>query len=229
MEKGSDAPPDNMVRVEGGTFEMGSETGNSIEKPMHQVAVSSFFIDKYEVTVAQYRQFCTSTGRSMPSAPSWGWQENHPIVNVTWDDASAYAQWAGKRLPTEAEWEYAARGGRLSKGYTYSGGNDPGAVAWYDGNSGKQTQPVGEKSPNELGIYDMSGNAWEWCADWYEKNYYLNSPKQDPKGPSSGQFRVLRGGSWSSNDSYCRLSSRAGFIPSDRNYVSGFRCAQDAK
>ena len=165
----------------------------------------------------------------MPSAPSWGWQENHPIVNVTWDDASAYAQWAGKRLPTEAEWEYAARGGRLSKGYTYSGGNDPGAVAWYDGNSGKQTQPVGEKSPNELGLYDMSGNVWEWCADLYDENYYRNSPKQDPTGPSSGQFRVLRGGSWNINDSYCRLTYRNWFFPSLRGNNIGFRCAQDAK
>ena len=228
MEKESDVSS-GMVLVEGGTFEMGSEHGSSDEKPVHQVSVSSFFIDKYEVTVGQYHQFCTSTGRSMPSAPSWGWQENHPIVNVTWDDASAYAQWAGKRLPTEAEWEYAARGGRLSKGYTYSGGNDPGAVAWYDGNSGKQTQPVGEKSPNELGIYDMSGNAWEWCADWYDENYYRNSPGQDPKGPSSGQFRVLRGGSWNINDSYCRLTSRGGGDPSDRYNGGGFRCAQDKK
>jgi formylglycine-generating enzyme required for sulfatase activity len=227
MEKESDVSS-GMVLVEGGTFEMGSENGSLGEKPVHQVSVSSFFIDKYEVTVGQYRQFCTSTGRSMPSAPSWGWQENHPIVNVTWDDAAAYAQWAGKRLPTEAEWEYAARGGRLSKGYTYSGGKDLGAVAWYDGNSGKQTQPVGEKSPNELGICDMSGNAWEWCADWDDENYYRNSPKQDPTGPSSGQLRVLRGGSWLNVDSLCRLTNRNSNLPSNRNYNDGFRCAQDA-
>jgi formylglycine-generating enzyme required for sulfatase activity len=229
MEKGSDTPP-GMVLVEGGTFEMGSKNGNSDERLVHQVSVSSFFFDKYEVTVGQYRQFCTSTGRSMPSAPIWGWQENHPIVNVTWEDAAAYAQWAGKRLPTEAEWEYAARGGRLSKGYTYSGGNDLGAVAWYDGNSGKQTHPVGERVPNELGLYDMSGNAWEWCADWYDKNYYyLISPKQDPKGPSSGYFRAVRGGSWSNLGSDCRLTSRGGDYPSFRYDYFGFRCAQDAK
>ena len=229
MEKGSDAPPDNMVRVEGGTFDMGSENGGSDEKPMHQVAVSSFFIDKYEVTVGQYRQFCTSTGRSMPSAPSWGWQENHPIVNVTWDDASAYAQWAGKRLPTEAEWEYAARGGRLSMGYTYSGGNDLGAVAWYSDNSGNQTHPVGERASNELGIYDMSGNAAEWCADWCDKNYYLISPKQDPKGPSSGYFRAVRGGSWINYILLSRVTLRNGYDPSDRYNYIGFRCAQDVK
>jgi formylglycine-generating enzyme required for sulfatase activity len=117
----------------------------------------------------------------------------------------------------------------LSKGYTYSGGKDLGAVAWYDGNSGKQTHPVGERVPNELGICDMSGNAWEWCADWDDENYYRNSPKQDPTGPSSGQLRVLRGGSWLNVDSLCRLTNRNSNLPSNRNYNDGFRCAQDAK
>lgn len=215
----------------GGTFEMGSENGDPDEKPVHRITLSSFFIDKYEVSVAKYRQFCTSTGRSMPGAPRWGWQENNPIVNVTSDDAFAYAQWAKKRLPTEAEWEYAARGGRSSHGYTYSGGKDIGSVAWYSDNSGDKPHTIGGKTPNELGLFDMSGNVWEWCSDFYDGNYYQNSPQYDPKGPPFGQYRVLRGGSLDSDDDDCRVTNRFSYFLTFRDflYLYGFRCVQEAK
>jgi formylglycine-generating enzyme required for sulfatase activity len=220
--------PDGMVFVEGGGFSMGSNDGSDNEKPVHPVYVSSFYMDKYEVTVAQYRKFCSATERVMPSAPSWTWREDNPIVNVSWDDANAYARWAGKRLPTEAEWEYAARGGNKSRGFKYSGSSTLDEVAWYGSNSNSQTHPVGEKQPNELGLYDMSGNVWEWCADWYSDKYYENSiDSRNPKGPASTGARVLRGGSWSNSGNYCRVAYRDRISPYGRNYRGGFRCAQD--
>jgi sulfatase modifying factor 1 len=214
-----------------GTFQMGSTSGNSDEQPVHTVTVDPFYIDKYETTVAQYRAFCTATGRSMPPAPPWGWSEDNPIVFVSWFDATDYAQWAGKRLPTEAEWEYAARGGSLSKGYTYSGSNTVGDVAWYHGNSGARTQAVGTKTPNELGLYDMTGNVDEWCSDWYSNTYYSVSPSVNPPGPSSGVYRVLRGGAYIDLDNKCRAAARLWWDPtlptSQPGSFIGFRCAQD--
>jgi formylglycine-generating enzyme required for sulfatase activity len=220
------APP-GMILVTGGTFQMGSTTGNSDEIPVHAVTVSSFYLDAKEVTVVQYRAFCTATSRSMPSPPSWGWSDNNPIVNVSWIDATAYATWAVKRLPTEAEWEYAARGGTLTHGYTYSGSNTIGDVAWYTSNSGSRTQAVGTKTPNELGLYDMSGNAWEWCSDWYDGGYYSVSPSVNPKGPSTGTYRVLRGGSWGSFEDSCRVANRLRNTPTNIFDYIVFRCAAD--
>jgi formylglycine-generating enzyme len=195
-----------MVLVEGGSFTMGDEwgMGSEDELPTHEVSLKNFKISKTEVTVKQYRQFCRETGRSMPEAPSWGWQDNNPMVNVNWHDAVAYCDWLSDkmdglyRLPTEAEWEYAARGGKNSKGFKYSGGQSMHSVGWFSENSNSRTQAVASKKPNELGIYDMSGNVWEWCSDWYGKDYYANSPSSNPRGPSSGSNRVLRGGSWNS-------------------------------
>jgi formylglycine-generating enzyme required for sulfatase activity len=124
-------------------------------------------------------------------------------------------------LPTEAEWEYAARGGNKSKGYRYSGSNDIDAVGWYDDNSGGKTHPVAQKQPNELGLYDMSGNVWEWCSDWYSDSYYRSSPKNDPQGPNSGKYRVLRGGRRDGSDDGCRVANRNGYYPDRRGL--GFR------
>ena len=196
------SPHPGMVFVAGGTFQMGSRI-DSDEKPVHTVTVSSFFMDKTEVTQAEYRKV-------MGKNPSiFSGCDDCPVEKVSWHDANAYAQKVGKRLPSEAEWEYAARGGNKNKGYTYSGSNDLNAVGWYSNNSGSKTHPVAQKQPNELGLYDMSGNVWEWCSDWYSDSYYRSSPKNDPQGPNSGSSRVLRGGGWGSFDLGCRVAYRS--------------------
>ncbi len=225
-----------MIYVEGGTFTMGctAEQGNDCyddEKPAHKVTVSSFSMGKYPITVAQYRYYCKETGTKMPSAPIWGWQEDHPIVGVSWNDCQSYVKWLSKvtgrsfRLPTEAEWEFAARGGVNSKGYKYAGSNDIGSVACYWENSREKTHKVGEKQGNELGLYDMSGNVWEWCSDRYGSDYYKNSPQNNPNGPSSGSRRVLRGGSWSNGAIHCRVAPRNYYISSFDMPDNGFRVA----
>ena len=199
-----------MVFVKGGTFTMGatSEQGGdaeSYEKPTHSVTVSDFYIGKYEVTQAQWRKV-------MGSNPSYFTGDNLPVERVSWNDIQEFIsklnQMTGNtyRLPTEAEWEYAARGGNQSGGYKYSGSNRLGDVAWYDSNSGSKTHPVGSKAPNELGIYDMSGNVWEWCQDWYGS--YSSNAQTNPEGAYSGSSRVLRGGSWYSFARLCRVSNR---------------------
>ena len=199
-----------MVMVEGGTFTMGCTNGQSDcgkdEKPTHRVTVSSFQMGKYEVTQAQWRAVMGKNPSSFSSC------DNCPVENVSWNDAQDFIrklnEKTGKnyRLPTEAEWEYAARGGNKSKGYKYAGSNDLGTVASYTGNSRNRTHPVGQKQANELGIHDLSGNVWEWCEDWYGE--YSSSAQTNPKGASNGSFRVLRGGSWYDNARYCRVSFR---------------------
>jgi hypothetical protein len=209
--------PPGMVYVAGGTFQMGSNSGGDDEKPIHTVTVSSFFMDKTEVTQAEYRKV-------MGKNPSrFSGCDDCPVEKVSWHDANAYAQKVGKRLPSEAEWEYVARGGNKNKGYTYGGSNDLNAVGWYSNNSGSKTHPVAQKQPNELGLYDMSGNVWEWCSDWYSDSYYRSSPKNDPQGPNSGSSRVLRGGSWFSSVSLCRVADRFRGNPVDGGLSSGFR------
>jgi len=210
----------NMVWVEGSTFQMGSNSGYSSEKPAHSVTVKGFWISKYEVTQAEY-------SRVMGTNPSYFKCDDCPVEKVSWKDAVEYTRRVGGRLPTEAEWEYAARGGNKSHGYKYSGSNNLDEVGWYDNNSGSKTHPVGQKRPNELGLYDMSGNVWEWCEDWYNADYYKNSSQIDPQGPSSGTFRVLRGGSRDNVDYRCRLTIRDGYNPDARNYYIGFRCVWD--
>ena len=215
-----------MVFVPGGTFQMGSENGDSDETPVHSVTVSDFYIGKYEVTQAQWQAVM---GRN----PSYFKGSNHPVEKVSWNDVQEFIkklnQQTGKnfRLPTEAEWEYAARGGNKSRGYKYSGSNTIGEVAWYGDNSGKTTHPVGQKQGNELGIYDMSGNVWEWCADWYGK--YNSSPASNPRGPSSGTDRVGRGGSWLSNASFCRVAYRDDDGPGGSSLSMGFRLAHSSR
>src|SRR5574344_652478 len=193
-----DKPIVSWVRVEGGSFMMGCNGSDNDcypdERPSHKVILSTFEISKYEVTVADYRLFCIITNRTMPQEPPWGWVDDNPIVNITWQDAVDYASWMNCRLPTEAEWEYAAKGGRKSKGYIYSGSNNYNDVGWRCENSDKMTHSVGQKQPNELGIYDMSGNAWEWCSDNYEIFYYQSSPTKNPKGNKEGLGKVNRGG-----------------------------------
>ena len=215
----------NMVWVEGGTFRMGatSEQGSdaySDEKPVHSVTLSSFYIGKTEVTQALWKAV-------MGSNPSNFRGDNLPVECVSWNDCQAFIRKLNAltgqnfRLPTEAEWEFACRGGNNSRGYKYSGSNYIDNVAWYDGNSGDKTLPVGTKAPNELGIYDMSGNVWEWCADWCGD--YSSGAQTNPKGPYEGSNRVYRGGSWIDFARSCRSSIRCGISPPNRSRNLGLR------
>lgn len=216
-----------MIRVEGGTFTMGatSEQGSDFvddDKPAHRVTLSSYYIGETEVTQALWEAVMGSNPSNFKGA-------NHPVENVSWNDCKIFISKlnaiTGKtfRLPTEAEWEYAARGGKKSKGYKYSGSNTLGNVAWYGDNSGNETHDVKTKSPNELGLYDMSGNVWEWCQDWYDD--YSSSSQTNPTGPSSGSLRVSRGGGWWGGASYCRMSGRGRSKPDLRDHIVGLRLA----
>ncbi len=218
-----------MVFVKGGSFYMGSNSGRENEKPVHKVKIESFYIDKYELTVGEYKKFCKETSRSLPTEPRYGWKDNYPIVNVSWNDAKAYAEWIGKRLPTEAEWEYAARGGPKSESFDFSGSSNIYDVAWYNENSNNKMSRIGKKLPNEIGICDMSGNVWEWCEDFISNDYYQESPKSNPKGPESGVKKILRGGSWFFYQTFSRVSYRYSENPEVKNYDIGFRMVKDVK
>lgn len=214
-----------MVYVPAGEFIMGSNDGDDSEWPEHKVYLDGYWIYKYEVTVAQYRKFCRATGRKMPDAPRWGWRDDHPIVNVSWDDVTAYAKWAGARLPTEAEWEKATRG---TDGRRFPWGNewDKSRCTY---NLGSPV-PVGRypSGASPYGCMDTSGNVWEWCADWHQADYYKNAARNNPRGPYSGRHRVLRGGSWN-NDyyNYFRCAYRNDLVvPGARCDDYGFRCAK---
>ena len=216
-----------MVKVEGGKFTMGATAeqdydANNSERPAHKVTLSDYYIGETQVTQALWKAV-------MGDNPSFfKGDDNLPVEKVSWEDIverfiPALNRKTGRtfRLPTEAEWEYAARGGNKSKGYKYSGSDNIDEVAWYDGNSRDKTHPVRGKKANELGLYDMSGNVWEWCHDWYGD--YSSGAQTDPKGPDKGSIRVLRGGSWCSGERYCRVSDRDSDAPGDRNDVIGFR------
>ena len=214
----------NMVHVEGGTFQMGSNDSDasSNEQPVHQVTLSTYSIGETEVTQALWEAV-------MGSNPSKWKGGSLPVEQVSWNDCQTFIQklnqLTGKqfRLPTEAEWEYAARGGSKSRGYKYSGSNTIDDVAWYWDNSGKKTHPVKAKQANELGLYDMTGNVLEWCQDWYGK--YSSSPQTNPKGPSSASGRVYRGGGWYYGARFCRVSERGGLTPGNRYGSLGLRLA----
>ena len=218
-----------MVAVEGGTFTMGAteEQGSDVyddEKPTHQVTLSSYYIGKTEVTQELWQAV-------MGSNPSNFSGTNLPVERVSWDDCQEFITklnaLTGKtfRLPTEAEWEFAARGGTKSQGFTYSGSNTVDDVAWYFDTSSSTTQPVATKAPNELGIYDMSGNVYEWCNDWYSSSYYTSESQTNPTGPDSGSNRVWRGGSWAGDARACRVSNRSSKDPTYRGYWLGLRLA----
>ena len=216
-----------MVEVRGGTFRMGMDdtlyTGAyHLEEPAHSVTLSGYYIGKTEVTQALWQAV-------MGSNPSYFEGDDLPVEQVSWDDCQEFIRKLNSltgqnfRLPTEAEWEFACRGGNNSRGYKYSGSNYIDNVAWYDGNSGDKTHPVATKSPNELGIYDMSGNVWEWCADWYGD--YSSGRQTNPKGPYGGSGRVNRGGSWYNFARNCRSSIRIDDYPTYRDDILGLRLA----
>ena len=217
-----------MVKIQGGTFQMGapSEQGSDaydLEKPVHSVTLSDYYIGQTEVTQELWQAV-------MGSNPSYFTGDNQrPVESVSWDDCQEFIEklnrLTGKnfRLPTEAEWEYAARGGSKSRGYKYSGNNNPDAVAWYDANSGNKTHPVAQKQSNELGLYDMSGNVYEWCQDWYGD--YSSNSQTNPIGASNGGFRVLRGGSYFMDRSGVRVSFRSRYMPDCGHFNDGVRLA----
>jgi formylglycine-generating enzyme required for sulfatase activity len=237
------APSSALVRVEGGTFQMGSNDGDGNEEPVHTVTVKSFYMGKYEVTQKEWTAV-------MGGNPSNFKGNNLPVECVSWYDAIEYCNrlsvkekltpaytingtnvtWNrnanGYRLPTEAEWEYAARGGNGSPGnYTFAGSNNVDEVAWYDENSARSTQEAGAKKPNGLGLYDMSGNVWEWCWDWYGD--YASGAQTDPTGASSGSILVPRGGGLSSPAQYVRSASRGNGSPSLRSGALGFHIVRN--
>ena len=207
----------NYEFIPAGNFRMGCSAGDSecfpYENPAHDVKISNgFWLGQTDVTQAAWK-------RVMNTEPSYFKGDQLPVEQVSWYEAVKYCEAIGGRLPTEAEWEYAARAGSTSARY-----GDLDAIAWYDKNSGSTTHAVGGKQPNQFGLFDMLGNVWQWTADWYGEKYYTSQASIDPPGPTSGQDRVLRGGSWLYDSQYARASYRVGDEPSSRNDYLGFRC-----
>lgn len=216
------SPEDGLkyVWIPPGKFRMGCSPGDSEcsedETPAHEVTITKgFWIGQTPVTQAAYE-------RVMGKNPSHFKGADRPVDSVNWKQAQEYCRKAGGRLPTEAEWEYAARAGSQTARY-----GELDDVAWHGGNSGRETHPVAQKQPNAWGLYDTLGNVWEWVADWYNDKYYANSPQQDPQGPASGTRRVLRGGSWNYFQWFLRAAERYRYGPDDWNYSIGFRCARE--
>lgn len=261
---------EGMVRIPGGSFAMGAADGFPYEGPVHEVDVKPFWMDRHEVTVAQFERFVEATGY-VTEAERLGWSgvfdlENgewtksdgaswrhpegpgstagpdEPVVHVSHADAREYCRWAGKRLPTEAEWEYAARGGAQGEKYPWGNELAPGGKLlcnWWQGpfpekNTGDdgflRRAPVGSFPPNAYGLHDLSGNVWEWVADWYDPDYYSRSPRHNPPGPAEGQEKVIRGGGWMCSLNYCqgyRVAARNHTPPDSGLNNLGFRCVRD--
>lgn len=218
-----------LTFVEGGTFMMGYEEAGEDAVPVHPVSVASFFMGTTEVTVADYLVFCREAGHPLPEA-NMELQNDHPVTFVSWYDASAYVKWLAEksglpyRLPTEAEWEFAAKGGNQTRGLAYSGSANINDVGWYNQNSvGAMHNVAGKLKPNELGIYDMTGNVWEWCFDWYNSKFYSISPTKDPNGPAVGKVKVGRGGSW--HNKGVPVGFRYFMTPQSKTNYVGFRVA----
>ncbi len=220
---------DGMVYVKGGCFDMGDifDTGASDEKPVHTVCIGDFYLGKTEVTQKQWEDVTGSNPSKFQCADC-------PVERVSWDNAQDFIkklnEKTGKnyRLPTEAEWEYAARSGGLKE--QWAGTNDEekiGEFTWYGYTANGRTHTVAEKTPNAIGLYDMMGNVWEWCSDWYDKKYYETSPSKNPQGPSEGHNRVIRGGGWSSKNKGLRTTDRNSFLPTSKKFsTTGFRLAR---
>lgn len=264
--------PDGMAAIPGGAFRMGTADGMHFEQPVHSVTVKPFLIDPAEVTVGEFAKFVEATGYRTeaekfgnsgvfdletgewrmtngadwrrPEGPGSVAEASEPVVQVSWNDAAAYAKWAGKRLPTEAEWEFAARGGL--EGTTYAWGDElrPGGkpvANWWQGSFPERNTvedgflkraPVGSFQANGFGLFDVAGNVWEWTADWYAEDYYAESPENDPKGPPTGEERVIRGGSWMCAENFCtnyRVAARSHATPETGLNNLGFRCVKDER
>lgn len=235
-----DALAKDMIMVQGGTFLMGAAMNDtdaySYEKPRHSVTLSDYYICKYEVTQELWQAVMDSTSNcNIGWTEDNGLGEEYPAYGVDWNDCISFIQRLNAitglkfRLPTESEWEYAARGGRNSKGYMYAGGNVIADVAWYGYNSDDKSHEVMQKKANELGLYDMTGNVFEWCSDWYADEYYSHSEAMNPQGPSGGSYRVYRGGCMHYSARGCRLSCRYCDYPDSRARDTGFRLALSAE
>lgn len=219
----------DLVLIPAGAFWMGSPAPGD-HQPAHLVRLDAFYIDRYQVTNNQYLQFCAETGHVLP----FFWDmagfrcgadyPDHPVVGVSWQDAAAYAAWCGRRLPTEAEWEYAARGGLEGKSFPTGDTLDPDDGNYFKSELGGPV-PVGSYPPNGYGLYDMQGNVVEWVMDWYAPDYYAHSPQVNPQGPESGRFRLIRGGGWHSGATCNRVYYRNALPPNWLDFNVGFRCA----
>jgi formylglycine-generating enzyme required for sulfatase activity len=240
-----------MALIPAGPFQMGAQNGEQNEYPVHTIYLDAFYIDRYPVTNAEYARFLSANGNQVEGKEKWldtdsifSWwlckikevngqfvpkkgYENNPVVKVSWHGALAYARWVGNRLPTEAEWEKAARGGFVGKLYPWGDMRDADQANIKGIHA---STPVGMYPPNAYGLYDLVANVWQWCSDWYDAEYYKHSPLRNPKGPENGEQKVIRGGSWFHKDSW-RVSIRSADYPESRLFcfVTGFRCAKDAE
>ena len=230
----SQKPDDTMVLIPAGEFIMGkNSTAPSDWQPEHTIKLSSYYMDKYEVSNKQYFDFCIATNTALPQF--WGMNEfrsgpdfpDFPVVGISFFDAEKYANWCGKRLPTEAEWEYASRGGLVGKSFPWGDQVDSTKVNYWKKYKG--ILKVGSFQPNAYGLYDITGNVWEWTTDFYSDNYYTVSPSENPKGPERGRFKVIRGGSWHSGPMCVQTYYRNGLSPSWVDFGVGFRCVKDVK
>jgi len=221
----------DMVLVPSGEFNMGKNSNNPTDwQPEHKVFIDAFYMDKYEVTNREYYEFCTKTNNPLPEF--WGLSQfkcsleypDHPVTGISNFDADRYAKWAGKRLPTEAEWEYAARGGLNYNNFPW--GNQIDSTKLNYGKKYRSTLKVGTFEPNGFGLFDMSGNVWEWTSDNYGSDYYANSPDQNPRGPETGRFKVIRGGSWHSGTMCVQNYFRNGLSANWVDFAVGFRCVK---
>jgi len=223
-----------MVLIPAGSFEMGDAMNDALfmegTRPVHMVRLDAFYMEVNEVTVGRFKQFVKESGYNYnrwKDVAKYSSTDDYPMIYVSWDDATAYVKWTGKRLPTEAEWEYAARGGLSGKRYPW-GDEITHDHANYRGTGGKdqwgKISPVGSFESNGYGLYDMAGNVFEWCTDWYDEGYYSSSPLRNPQGPSAGSYRVLRGGSWHFNSLYLHVAFRLTCDPAHTHNYLGFRC-----
>jgi len=247
-----ETPIDSMlVYMEGGQLRMGNKHGENDENPSKRIKINSFFIGKYEVSNIEFVDFLNTKGNQYEGNSIWintdgNWNdlkcriyvkdsifkvevgfENYPVNFVNWYAANAYCKWKGGRLPTEAEWEYAAKGGKIGKKYKSNKGFSVDDFAWHKLNSESKWHQSGTKKPNDTGLYDILGNLWEWCNDYYKEDYYNFRPKNNPTGPTSGDYRVVRGGSWTNGPEMISTSNRNALNPNSNKINLGFRIVFD--